>query len=161
MCVCAEAQAVVQREINKPREAAWFDHCCSQPAQMQVKLWETGEGTSCQGNVNLKNKTTTYFTSKRWVSLGATENCNPDTQPSAKPQASPANKTEEHYFIKEEVGRGCFEQKSVREKQEFRAMTLCHWLSGRGDPSLVGDAINVHCSLLGHGLGDSFLFFYF
>jgi len=51
----------------------------------------------------------------------------------AKPWASPTEKGEERYFMeeKEEVGRGCFEQKSLGEKQEFRVMTVSHWQSRR------------------------------
>lgn len=30
---------------------------------------------------------------------------------------------------KEEVGKGCFELKSIGENQEFRVMTVTHWLS--------------------------------
>ena len=51
-----------------------------------------------------------------------------------KKKQSIANKGEEPYFIekKEEVGSGDFEG-----KQEFRMLTLSHWLSG-GSFSLVG-----------------------
>lgn len=47
-----------------------------------------------------KNKTASYVTSKRWVCSGIAENCNLE-QVTAKPQASPENKGEEHSFIEE------------------------------------------------------------
>ena len=34
--------------------------------------------------------------------------------------------------MEEEVGRGCFEQKSVGEKQELRELIVSHWLSCSG-----------------------------
>lgn len=40
---------------------------------------------------------------------------------------------------KEEVGRCCFEQKSIREKPEFREVIVSHWLS----LFLVGDAMHI------------------
>lgn len=43
---------------------------------------------------------------------------------------SPKIKGEEPYFIEgKKVGRGCFEQKSIGKKQEFRVVTVSHWLS--------------------------------
>ena len=52
---------------------------------------------------------------------------------------------------KEAVERGCFEVKSIGEKQEFRVMTVSHWLPPRGGGEgvgggpqfLVGDAIYI------------------
>lgn len=35
----------------------------------------------------------------------------------------------EGYFMKEDIGRSCFEQKSIGEKQEFRAIMVSYWLS--------------------------------
>ena len=48
----------------------------------------------------------------------------------AKPQASLANKGEEHYFIeiKDRVGRGRHEQKSVGGEQESEVVMISHWL---------------------------------
>lgn len=44
-----------------------------------------------------------------------------------KPYASPTNKGEEHYLMKKEkVGRGCFEQESTGENEEFRVMIVSH-----------------------------------
>ena len=52
-----------------------------------------------------------------------------------KPQASPRNKDEEHYFIgkKEEAERFCFKQKLTGEKQECSIMTVSHWPSCWGN----------------------------
>ena len=52
---------------------------------------------------------------------------------------------------KEEVGEGCCERKSLREKQEFRVMMVSYWLS------CWGKRFNVHLFLLGPVIGDSFL----
>lgn len=52
----------------------------------------------------------------------------------AKPTIGKSGKSGEHYFMekKEAVGRACFEQKSIGEKQEFKVMRVSHWLSFRG-----------------------------
>lgn len=44
---------------------------------------------------------------------------------------------------KEEVGRGCFEEKSIGEKQEFRLMMVSHWPSCLGSQFLLGDAMST------------------
>lgn len=45
---------------------------------------------------------------------------------------------------KEESGRGCFECKSIAEKQDFRVMTVSHWLSCKGGGRfLAGDAMYI------------------
>ena len=48
-----------------------------------------------------------------------------------KPSASLGNKGEECYFIekKEEVGRGCFEGKSIKRNQGCKIVMVSHWLS--------------------------------
>ena len=49
---------------------------------------------------------------------------------------------ERNVLEKEELGRDCFEQKSIGEKQEFRVM-MARWLSCRGSGLLVGDAVRI------------------
>ena len=44
---------------------------------------------------------------------------------------------------KEEVGRGCFEGKSIGEKQEFRVMMGSHWLSCRDSQFLIRDTMYI------------------
>ena len=52
------------------------------------------------------------------------------------------------YFMAEEAGRGCFEQKSIEENQESRVMMTSHWLSCRGGLFLAENG-SVHLSLWG------------
>lgn len=66
-----------------------------------------------------------------------------DKQAMAKPYASPINKGEEHYVMEEEVGRGCLQQNSVGEKQEFIAMMVSQWLSGRCSQCLIGATMYI------------------
>lgn len=75
------------------------------------------------GSVSLKNKAASFFYQQR--------NCNSEHRNDGKPEASPKNKKEKHYFIekKEEVGKGGYEQKSIRGEQEFKAVVASCWLS--------------------------------
>lgn len=54
----------------------------------------------------------------------------------------------------EEVGRSCFEQKSVGEKQGFRVNTVSHWLSCSSGQFISRRRCNVHLFLL-PVIGDS------
>ena len=68
--------------------------------------------------VSLKNKS--YFTRKKNMFIQEWQRIATQDMPHvAKPQAGPTNKGEDCYFMnkKEEVGKGCFEQKSLGENQ--------------------------------------------
>lgn len=78
-------------------------------------FWELAVENSTRNLLStLKIKQLIY--QQRWVYLGELQRITiQNMQTTAKPQASPANK---HYIMeKEKVGRGCFEQKSIGEKQ--------------------------------------------
>lgn len=79
-------------------------------------FWEMAVENSTRNLLStLKIKQLIY--QQRWVYLGELQRITiQNMQTTAKPQASPANK---HYIMekKEKVGRGCFEQKSIGEKQ--------------------------------------------
>ena len=88
-------------------------------------------------NADLKNKIVNYFIniSKNILFRNSRESQFITSKLWQKPQASPRNKDEEHYFIekKEEVERDCFKQKLTGEKRECSIMTVSHWPSCWGN----------------------------
>ena len=67
---------------------------------------------------------------QKWVYSEIAENFNSGHTSFGKTIGKP-HKGEERYCMEkeEEVGRGCFEQKSLGEKLEFRVMMVSHWLT--------------------------------
>lgn len=101
------------------------------------------QGFEC---VNLRNKRASYFTSKMGV-FRTTENCNSGHCKLGKTTGK-SHKADGCYCMekKEKVGRGCFERKSMGEKQEFRVTVVSPWLICRGSGFLIGDTMYIFSS---------------
>lgn len=90
--------------------------------------WSLNPWSYLLKNADLKNKIVNYFIniSKNILCRNSRESQFITSKLWQKPQASPGNKDEEHYFIekKEEVERGCFKQKLTGEKRECHIMSF-------------------------------------
>lgn len=73
------------------------------------------------------------FCQQSQVYSGIARNCSSGQASCSEPQTSPKKKGEEPFFYrgKEDVERGCFEQKFIGGKWEIGVVAASHWLQVR------------------------------
>lgn len=122
---------------------------------MYVKYHQKHETVMSEGKSNfvssgnLKNKT--YFTSKKVGLLREWQGILKFKTSKSQTNHWQTQQTQQGNVIcmekKEEIGRGCFEGKSVGIKQDLWVMRVSHWLSCRGNKFLREDAMYIFLSV--------------